>query len=114
MPKHFEPNAHRVYSYRDRKPGWVKRKRMRGIRENLVWTGNMKDMMIHRRRISSTRKKARIRVPAPPHLHLGGKDDEVSRMIPRDEQEIEKVGEAALELHLDRVSESMAVQETVI
>jgi len=107
LPLHFDPQAHRVYGYRERSPGWVKRKRMRGIREQLVWTGNMRAQMVHRRKVSGSSKKVRVRVPAPPHLHFHNKDDEVGRLSSKDEALLQKAGDAALQKNLDEVVDSM-------
>jgi len=114
LPKHFAPGADHEYNYRPRKKRYVRQKEKKGIREELVWRGKMRDMMIHRRRVTSTKKRARVTTPAPPHLHFHRKDEEVSRMTKSDDRFIEKAGNTSLEYHLDVVTENMQEETEVL
>ena len=75
LPQHFERSAKRKYGYETRSPRYTHRKRKRfGHADPLVYTGDMRRMVLRMVRIAGTAKRVRAVLTGPRYFYAYRKD----------------------------------------
>ena len=107
LPKHFQPGAIRTYGMKRRTAAYQKRKKAKGIRHAVVWSGQLKSLMLRRQIVRAFPTRATINIPGPSYLSMRPKGnrpnlgEEVTAVIKRDEDELTKIHDQELQELID-------------